>query len=118
MVARTDRSALLRKRRDRERGERTAAHRIHVAHGVGGGDLSVDERIVDDRREEIDRLDERALAVEPVHTCIVRGPVIDEDPWVVRRVQIAQNLGELASRELTGSTRAGGVVGQSFHVNP
>ncbi len=117
IVARTDRSASFGKRRNGERRERTTAHRVDVAHRIGGGDLPVDERIVDDRREEVDCLDERPLAVEPVHTRIVRSPIVDQDPWVVRRGQIAQDLGELACRELARSTGAGRVVGQLLHLS-
>ena len=40
--------------------------------------------IVDDGREEIHGLHERAPRIHPVHTRIVRSPVVDEDP-VVRR---------------------------------
>ena len=106
---------VFRKRGDRQRGERPAAHRVDVAQRVGGGNLPVDERIVDDWREEIDRLHERARLVEPVHTCIVRGPIVDQDPVVVLHGQIAQHLGELTSGELARSTGAGGVVGQTLH---
>ncbi len=104
----------LRERRDRERRERTSAHRVDVAQRVRRRDLAVHERIVDDGREEIDGLHERAVALERVHTRIVGGPIVDQDPWVVRHVQIAQDLGELTSRELARSTSAGGVVGQAF----
>ena len=107
---------ILGKRGDRERGERAPAHRVNVAHRIGGRDLPIHERIVDDGREEVDRLHERPLAVENVHTRIVGSPVIDQDPWVVRHGQITQDLGELASRELARSTRAGSVIGESFHL--
>ena len=71
--------------------------------------------IVDDRREEVDGLHQRAVVVEPVHTGIVRGPIVDQDPVVVLHGQIAQHLGELTSGELARSTGAGGVVGQLLH---
>ena len=60
-----------------QRGQRPAAHRVDVADGVGGGDLAVDVRVVDDRREEIDGLHERRPALPPVYTRIVRGPEVD-----------------------------------------
>ena len=62
---------VLGERGDRQRRERTSAHRVYVAQGIGGSDLTVHERIVDDGGEEIDGLYERTRAVEPVHTRIV-----------------------------------------------
>ena len=60
-----------------------AAHRVDVAQRVGRGDLSVGEGVVDDRREEIDRLHERRSAAwPPVHTGIVRGPEVDQHPGI------------------------------------
>jgi hypothetical protein len=56
------------------------------------------------------------LGPEPEHTGIVRGPEVDQDTVVGGDGQIAQDLSELASGELAGSTSAGGVVGQSLHV--
>ena len=68
---------------DRERGDGRAAHRVDVAQRVGRRDLSVGERVVDDRREEVDRLDQRRPAARPpVHTGIVRGPEVDQHPGV------------------------------------
>jgi hypothetical protein len=100
------------KRRNGERRERTAAHGVHVAEGVGCRDAAVDLRIVDDGGEEIDRLHERPALVEPVHTRIVRGPIVDEDPVVGLHGQIAQHLGELTSGEFARSTGTMRIVGQ------
>src|SRR3984957_1982767 len=47
-----------RKRDDGEGGDGAAAHGVDVAEGVGGGDLAEEIWIVDERREEVDRLDE------------------------------------------------------------
>jgi hypothetical protein len=102
-------------RRNRECGQRTAAHGVDVTQRVGRRDLAVYERIVDDGGEEIDGLHQRAPLIQPVHTGIVRGPIIDEDPVVVVDGQIAQDLGELTGGELARSTGAGGVIGQSLH---
>ena len=84
MSARIGAVGVLGKRGDGQRGERASAHRVDVRQRIGAGDASVGDRVVDDRREEIDRLHQRALVIEPVHTRIVRGPVVDQDP-VVRR---------------------------------
>ena len=47
-----------------KRSDRTAAHREDVGERVGRGDLAVGERVVHDRGEEVDRLHERAIAIE------------------------------------------------------
>ena len=105
---------VLRERRDRERGQRTAAHRIDVADGVGRGDLAVDVRVVDDRREEIDGLHQRRPALPPVHTRIVRGPEVDQDTVVGLRGDVTQHLSELASGEFARSTGAGDHLRQTL----
>ena len=51
--------------------ERPAAHGEDVGECVGRGDLTVSERVVDDGREKIDRLHERAVAIQPINTGVV-----------------------------------------------
>jgi hypothetical protein len=53
------------------------------------------------------------VRVQAVHTGIVRGPEVDEDPVVGRQRDSAQDLSELARGELAGSAGAGGEVGQA-----
>ena len=106
--------ALFRERGDRERGQRPAAHRVDVADGVGRGDLAVDVRVVDDRREEVDGLHERRSALPREHTRIVRGPEVDEDAVVGRGWDSAQHLSELACGEFARSTGAGDHLGQTL----
>src|SRR4051812_25854694 len=55
------------------------------------------------------------LVIEPVHTRIVRGPIVEQDPVVEMHGQIAQDPGELTSGELARSTGAVGIRGQSLH---
>ena len=69
---------------NRKRRQRPSAHRVDVAERIGRGDLSVSKRVVDDRREEIHRLDERTVFADSVHTGIVRGPIVDKDPVIDR----------------------------------
>ena len=104
--------AVLRKRRNRQRGERAAAHRIDVAQRVRRGDLSIDIRVVDDRREEVHRLHQRRTTLPRVHTGIVRSPVVDEDAWVSLGWYAAQDLSELARGEFARSTGAADHLGQ------
>ena len=76
--------------------------------------------VVDDWREEIDRLHQRRSALPPVHTRIVRGPEVDKDPVVSGCRYGAQHLSELARGEFARSTGAGDHLRQtlghgSFH---
>ena len=56
---------------DREREQRPAAHREDVVQGVRRGDRPEVRRVVDERREEVEREDERGLVVEPVDRGVV-----------------------------------------------
>ena len=70
------------KRGDREREQRRAPHREDVVQRVGRGDRAEGARIVDERREEVDREDDRALVVQPVHRGVVGG--IEPDEQILR----------------------------------
>jgi hypothetical protein len=76
--------------------------------------LAIGVRVVDDGREEIDRLHERRAARPRVHTRIVRGPEVDQDTVIGRVRDVAQDLGELAGGEFSRSTGASRVIGQPF----
>jgi hypothetical protein len=60
------------------RRQGAAAHRVDIGQRVGRGDLPKSERIIDDRREEIDGLDEGAVAIDAVNTGVVGGAGVDE----------------------------------------
>ena len=55
-----------------------ATHRVHVAHRVGGGYRPEGVRVVHDRREEVERLDERLPLVDEVDSGVIAGrrPII------------------------------------------
>ena len=61
-----------------ERHDGRAAHRVHIADGVGGGNAAKVERIVDDGHEEVGGGDQRLLVVEQVHGRIIRGFYADQ----------------------------------------
>ena len=69
----------LRKRSDRQCDERRRAHGEDVVERVRGGDRAEVAGVVDDRREEVDREDERALVVELVDRRVVGGREPDEE---------------------------------------
>ena len=53
-------------RRDRQREQDAATHREDVTQRVRGRDLAECPRVVDERREEVERADDRELVGEPV----------------------------------------------------
>ena len=106
--------------RDREREEHPAAHREHVGERVRRGDLAVRPRVVDQRREEIERPDDREVVADAVG----RGVVGRSQPGdqLVRGVgrgvgaEPAERVGEEVGPELRGTAAAVGQVGQSERV--
>ena len=72
------RRELLRKGRHREREQRGASHGEDVVECVRRSNPTEEGRVVDERREEIDREDERALVVEAVDGSVVRRVEPDE----------------------------------------
>src|SRR5262249_7663621 len=91
-----------------------AGHRVDVAQGVRRRDLTVDERIIDDRWEEIDSLDDGDVVREAVHARIVVRLGADEQIRIGHFRQVAQDLRDPLSGELAGSTRTGSVVYQAL----
>ena len=91
---------------DGERGERLAAHGEDVGQRVRGGDLAERVRIVDDRREEVDRLDEREIVAQHEDPRVVEGLATDEDSAVGVHRHAAQRLGQVTRTQLGGSTSA------------
>jgi hypothetical protein len=64
---------------DGESGEGSASHGIHVAERIGGGDGAEGERVVYDRGEEVNGLDECEILAEKVHSGIVGCIEADKD---------------------------------------
>src|SRR5262249_55626181 len=91
-----------------------AAHGVHVAEGVGGGNLPVAVRVVDDRREKGGGLDDRQGLGELVDAGVVVRLGAHEEVGIVVGRQAAKNLRNPLGGELARSTRAGGVVDQTF----
>src|SRR5262245_17255138 len=99
--------SVLGKAGDRQRSQRPPTHRIDVAERVRRGNLTVNVRIIDNWREEVDRLHERRPTLPSEHTRIVRCPIVDQDPVVRFSGNDAQHLSELARGEFAHSTSAG-----------
>ena len=76
---------LLGERRDRQREEHPAAHRKDVGQRVGRGDLAEGPRVVDQRREEIERADDREVVADTVDRGVVGRLEPGEQRGVGRR---------------------------------
>jgi hypothetical protein len=95
-----------RERHQVQREERPRAHRPDVGEGVRGGDAAEPVRVVDDRREEVDGLDDRLLVGEREDGRVVARLVADEDARIVGAWEVAQDLREIRRADLARSTGA------------
>jgi len=97
-------------------GDGSPPHGIHVGKGVGGGDLPVSVGVVDDRGEEIHRLDQGAGGIEAEHGRIIGGGSSDEKVVMPDLGESAQDLREIGLAEFGGSAGAGGQVRKASDV--
>ena len=93
-------------RYDIECGERLAAHRVDVGQRVRSSNLTKVVRVVDDRREEIHRLDEREIVAQHEDPRVVEGLTTHENAAVGVHRHAAQRLGQVTRTQLGGSTSA------------
>ena len=106
------RRQLLGQRGDRQREQRHAAHREHVVQRVRRGDRPEVVGVVDDRREEVDREDERALVVELVDRRVVGRVEPDEQVLGLGGHEAAQQLLEPRRRVLRRAASRGRQIGE------
>ena len=76
-----------RERDEVQRQDRRRPHRVDVGERVGGGDPAEVARVVDDRGEEVDGLDQRQVVAEPIDGRVVGGVEADQQVRVARRRQ-------------------------------
>ena len=107
---------LLRERCDRQREQRHPSHREDVVERVRGGDRTVVAGVIDDRREEVEREDQRTLVVEPVDRGVVRRRKPDEQVLRLDGHEPGQELLEARRRVLRGAAAARGEICQ-FHAS-
>ena len=62
---------------------RPAAHRVNIAERVGGRNLAEDVGIVNNGREEVDRLHQRQLGRELIHSGVVGCVEADQNIGIV-----------------------------------
>src|SRR5581483_5117034 len=97
---------LLRERGDGEREQRRAAHGEDVVERIRRRDAAERGRVVDERREEVDGEDERALVVELVDGRVVGGIEADEQVLRLGGHESAQELLEPGGGVLRGASAA------------
>ena len=102
--------------RDRQREQHAAAHREHVGQCVRRGDLAVRPRVVDERREEVERADDRELVGDPIRSGVVGRGQPGDQGVVMRcgrvRAKPAQGIGEQVGAQLRRAPAAVGQIGQ------
>ena len=99
---------------DGQRGDRRPAHGPHVIDRIERGDAAVIERVVDNRREKIERLHQREIVAQSIHSGVVRFVETDQQIGIERLfLKPAQHLSEDARGQLSRSTRARNHFGQT-----
>ena len=105
----------VRQTHDIERQLRLAAHRVHIAQRVRCGDLAVQKRVIDDRREKVRRLNDGRVVRYHIHARVVALIVADDEARVRVRAEAVQHLDERSRADLCPAARAGGELCQ-FHI--
>ena len=90
---------------DVQRGERPPPHRVDVAERVRHGNLAECVRIVHDRGEEIDGLDDRQIVTETIDPCVLRMLHPHDKIRIGDERQIFKRFVQVARTYLTGSPR-------------
>ncbi len=109
---------LLRERGDRESEKRCAAHREDVVERVRRRDAPEQRRVVDERREEVEREHERTLVVELVDRGVVGGVEADEQILRLGGDEALEQLLEPRRRVFRGATAADGEARQTLWLSP
>ena len=104
---------VLREADDVQREEGDPAHCVDVAERVHHGDRAEIVGVVDDRREEVDRLNHGQVVRQAVDGSVVARVEPDEQVIVLHMGEVAQDLAEVLRAELPRSTRAGRQTGKT-----
>jgi len=84
---------------------RLAAHGVHIAQRIRRGDLTEEVRVVHNRGEEVDRLDDGNLVGDAVHGGVVAAVVADQKRGIRHIRQVSKNFCQGTRPQLGGSTR-------------
>jgi hypothetical protein len=88
---------------------------IASAQRVGGGDLPVGKRVVDDRREEVHGLHERRAARPTVDPRVIGSAEVDDHVRIGLRRQVVQHARQLAGGKLARAAGARDQFGEIGH---
>ncbi len=100
------------------RERRLSAHRVHIAQGIRGGDLSKLVGVVDDRGEEVDGVDRGEVISELVNARVIARVESDDELWVDRVGKTRQNFRKDTRSQLGRSPRGSCQLGKGnifFH---
>ena len=97
---------------DVQRQQRRRPHRVDVADGVGGRNLSVLIRVVDQRRDVVHGLRNRQVGRQSIHRRVVGSLKTNQQVRVTRARQLAEDLNEILGTDLASSTGAVAERGQ------
>ena len=93
---------------DGKRQKRLAAHRIHIAQGIGGRNRAERVRVVNDGRKEIHRLNERRVGAQAVDGAVVGGIETDQQIGMGRAFEWLQHVRQVLRTHLGRSPRTVG----------
>src|SRR5260370_36353695 len=62
-----------------QRSDRPTAHRKNIGERIGGGDLSIGERVVHDRWKKVHGLNEGSISIQTVNAGVVERARIHEN---------------------------------------
>src|SRR5262249_28016267 len=91
-----------------------SSHRPDIVNRIQRGDPSVIKRVIDNRGEEVERLDQGEIIAQTIHSGVIRFVETDQQIWIVwLSLKPAQHLSEDRRRQLGRSTRAGNHLSQT-----
>ena len=93
---------------DGERQKRLAAHRIHIAQGIGGRNRTERVRVVNDGRKEIHRLNERRVGAQAIDGAVVGGVETDQQIGMGRAFEWLQHVRQVLGTHFGCSPRTVG----------
>ncbi|MNQ40598.1 hypothetical protein D3C85_542570 [compost metagenome] len=100
--------------KDGNRHQRVTAHGVDVADGIGGGDATEIERVIDNRHEKVGGRDHTLLVIDGVHRRVIARSVAHPEFRVeVLRAAAGQNHLQHLGRNLAATTCAMAVLGQA-----
>jgi hypothetical protein len=105
-------------RDDVERRSRSTSHCVHVAQRVRRSDLAERIRVVHNRREEVDGVDDRQILPQTEYPCVVGRFRSDDQIGMRERREAVQHVQQVGRAELGRSTSCGNLLRESQKLRP